>query len=244
MGKPVTTLQVRLRKSFSSKPGKFALEAEFSAPAGVSVIFGPSGAGKTTILECIAGLTAPESGRIALADASGASGQANGANETLFDSEHKIDLTPQQRRVGYVFQHLALFPHMTAAENIAFGIAGNRTRRETLVRDVLERFRVTHVAGRRPGEISGGERQRVALARALVTRPRILLLDEPFSALDDALKQEIIADLKQWLSRFSIPVLFVTHDRNETAALGERMLLLKDGKITGQENLQPVAIGK
>jgi molybdate transport system ATP-binding protein len=244
MGKPVTTLQVKLRKAFSSKPGKFALEAEFSAPAGVSVIFGPSGAGKTTILECIAGLTAPESGRITLADASGANGGANAANETLFDSERKIDLTPQQRRVGYVFQHLALFPHMTAAENIAFGISGNGTRRETLVHDVLERFRVTQIAGRRPGEISGGERQRVALARALVTRPRILLLDEPFSALDDALKEEIIADLKQWLSRFSIPVLFVTHDRSEAAALGERMLLLNDGKITGQENLQPFAIGR
>jgi molybdate transport system ATP-binding protein len=243
----VTTLLVKLRKSFSSQPGKFALEAEFSAPAGVSVIFGPSGAGKTTILECIAGLTAPESGRISLAadtDASGVNGEADAVGETLFDSEQKIDLTPQQRRIGYVFQHLALFPHMTVAENIAFGIIGNGTRRETLVRDVLERFRVTHAAGRRPGEISGGERQRVALARALVTRPRILLLDEPFSALDDALKEEIIADLKQWLSRFSIPVLFVTHDRSEAAALGDRMLLLNDGKITGGENLRPIAIGR
>jgi molybdate transport system ATP-binding protein len=244
MGKPVTTLQVKLRKAFSNKPGNFALEAEFSAPPGVSVIFGPSGAGKTTILECIAGLTSPGSGRITLADASDANGKAAGASETLFDSQQKIDLTPQQRRVGYVFQHLALFPHMTAAENIAFGIIGNGARRETLVLDVLQRFRVTHVAGRRPGDISGGERQRVALARALVTRPRILLLDEPFSALDDVLKQEIIDDLKQWLGRFSIPVLFVTHDRSEAAALGDRMLLLNDGRIAGQENLQPLAIGR
>jgi molybdate transport system ATP-binding protein len=247
VGKPVTTLKVKLRKTFSSKLGKFALEAEFSAPAGVSVIFGPSGAGKTTILECIAGLTAPESGRIALieeASASGTSGETDASSETLFDSEHQIDLTPQQRRVGYVFQHLALFPHMTSAENIAFGIAGNGMRRETMMRDILERFRVTHIAGRRPGEISGGERQRVALARALVTQPRILLLDEPFSALDDALKLEIIADLKQWLSRFQVPVLFVTHDRSEAAALGERMLLLNDGKITGQESPQPATIGR
>jgi molybdate transport system ATP-binding protein len=240
----LTTLAVKLRKTFSSKPGKFALEAEFSAPAGVSVIFGPSGAGKTTILECIAGLTAPESGRIALIEEATASGTSDAGSEVLFDSGQKIDLTPQQRRVGYVFQHLALFPHMTAAQNIAFGIAGNGTRREMLVRDILERFRVTQVAGRRPGEISGGERQRVALARALVTRPRILLLDEPFSALDDALKLEIITDLKQWLSRFQLPVLFVTHDRGEAAALGERMLLLNDGKIAGQESLKPVAMSR
>jgi molybdate transport system ATP-binding protein len=232
-------LHVNLRKHFSRKLNKFLLDAEFSAPAGVSVIFGPSGAGKTTILECIAGLTAPDSGRIALSNTDTAA--SADAIETLFDSERNIDLTPQQRRVGYVFQHLALFPHMTAAENIAFGIAGNGARRETLVYDILERFRVTHVAGHRPGEISGGERQRVALARALVTRPRILLLDEPFSALDDALKHDIIADLKQWLSRFSIPVLFVTHDREEAAALGQRMLLLNEGKITGQENIEQAA---
>jgi molybdate transport system ATP-binding protein len=99
----------------------------------------------------------------------------------------------------------------------------------------MERFRVTHVAGHRPAEISGGERQRVALARALVTRPRILLLDEPFSALDDALKLDIIADLKQWLCRFNIPVLFVTHDRREAAALGERILLLREGRIVRQD---------
>jgi molybdate transport system ATP-binding protein len=240
MDQPVNMLHVNLRKRFSRKTSNFVLEAEFSAPAGVSVIFGPSGAGKTTILECIAGLTVPESGRIALSSTD-TPASADAATGTLFDSERKVDLTPQQRRVGYVFQHLALFPHMTAAENIAFGVAGNGARRETLVYDILERFRVTHVAGHRPGEISGGERQRVALARALVTRPRILLLDEPFSALDDALKRDIIADLKQWLSRFSIPVLFVTHDREEAAALGQRMLLLNEGRITGQESIEQAA---
>src|SRR5260370_28366611 len=127
---------------------------------------------------------------------------------------------------------------MSAAENIAFGIRGNGAQKETLVRDVLERFRIAQVAGHRPGEISGGERQRVALARALVTRPRILLLDEPFSALDDALKLEIIADLKKWLSRFSAPVLFVTHDRSEAAALAERMLLLNEGQILRSDDHQ------
>lgn len=233
----MTILEVKLRKVFSSKPGKFALEAEFTAPAGVNVIFGPSGAGKTTILECIAGLIAPDSGRITLAGHAEADGVADVTSETLFDSVQRIDLAPQQRRIGYVFQHLALFPHLTAAENIAFGIAGNGATRERLVRDVLERFRVTRVAGRRPAEISGGERQRVALARALVTRPRILLLDEPFSALDDALKLEIVADLKEWLRRFRIPVLFVTHDRSEAASFGDRMLLLKEGRIVREEKI-------
>jgi molybdate transport system ATP-binding protein len=154
----------------------------------------------------------------------------------LFDSRRKINLPPQQRRVGYVFQDLALFPHMTAADNVAFGIRrnGNSEARTRLVRDVLERFHIAHLAANRPSEISGGERQRVALARALVTNPRLLLLDEPFSALDDELKQGIIGDLKQWLTQNSIPVLLVTHDRSEASLLGERMLLMKDGSVVGQ----------
>jgi molybdate transport system ATP-binding protein len=120
---------------------------------------------------------------------------------------------------------------MTAADNIAFGISENGNRRAELVRDMLERFSIAHVASHRPGEISGGERQRVALARALATQPRLLLLDEPFSALDDPLKLEIIADVKQWLEQHRIPVLFVTHDRGEAGSLGERTLLMKDGKM-------------
>ncbi len=220
----MSVLEVKLHKTFpAGKLRKFSLDAEFAAPAGVTVIFGPSGSGKTTILQCLAGLLAPDRGSIT----------ADG--EALFDSARKIDLAPQERRIGYVFQDLALFPHMTAAENIAFGIRGNGVRREAVVRHALERFRIEQLAGHRPGEISGGERQRVALARALVTQPRLLLLDEPFSALDDGLKLEIIADLKQWLAQQSIPVLLVTHDRSEAAALGERMLMLHEGKITGEQ---------
>src|SRR5262249_47036183 len=149
---------------------------------GVSVIFGPSGAGKTTILECIAGLTRPDAGTIVMRE------DSSEDNTALFDAARKIDLSPQQRRLGYVFQHLALLPHLTSAENVAFGIRGNGTQKESHVRDIMERFRIVHVATQRPEEISGGERQRVALARALVTQPRALLLDEPFSALDDNLK--------------------------------------------------------
>lgn len=220
----MNALEVKLRRGFpAGKLRQFSLDVEFAAPVGVTVIFGPSGSGKTTILQCLAGLLRPESGSIVA------------GGETLFDSARNIDLSPQERRIGYVFQDLALFPHMTAVENIAFGIRGNGVRRETLVRDALERFRLEHVAAHRPGEISGGERQRVALARVLVTGPRVLLLDEPFSALDDALKREIIADLKQWLVRNSVPVLLVTHDRSEAAALGERMLMLHEGKMAGEQ---------
>jgi molybdate transport system ATP-binding protein len=128
---------------------------------------------------------------------------------------------------------------MTVEENIGFGIHKNGSDRgqSRLVRDVMERFRIAHVARHRPGEISGGERQRVALARALVTEPHLLLLDEPFSALDDELKTEIIADLKQWLSRLDIPALFVTHDRAEAEALGHRMLHLSEGAIVGESQI-------
>jgi molybdate transport system ATP-binding protein len=216
----MSVLQVQLTKTFV--PGRlrhFSLDVEFTAPVGVTVIFGPSGSGKTTLLQCIAGLLRPDSGVISI------------GNESIFDSEQVVELPPQQRRIGYVFQDLALFPHMTATENIAFGTRENGGRRDEMVSDVLERFRIAHVAAHRPGEISGGERQRVALARALVTQPRLLLLDEPFSALDDPLKLEIIADLKQWLEEHRIPVLFVTHDRSEAAALGDRMLLMKDGNV-------------
>lgn len=217
-------LQVRLQKVFSAhKLRRFVLDVEFAAPAGVTVIFGPSGSGKTTVLQCLAGLLEPDAGAIAV------------GGEPLFDSTRKIHVAPQERRVGYVFQDLALFPHMTAAENIGFGIRGNGDERARMVREIMVRFHIGHVASHRPEEISGGERQRVALARALVTRPRLLLLDEPFSALDDELKLAIIADLKQWLEQNAIPVLFVTHDRSEAEALGERMLRLKEGRVLDEQ---------
>ena len=217
-------LEVALRQRFTGKKRQtFLLEVEFQASSGVTVIFGPSGAGKSTILQCLAGLLRPDSGRVSI------------GGETVFDSSRKINIPAQLRRVGYLFQDLALFPHMTAAENIGFGIRVNGQEKVRRVEEMLERFHISRVAAHRPEEISGGERQRVALARALATEPRLLLLDEPFSALDDSLKRDIIADLKQWRDLTGVPALFVTHDRGEAEALGDRMLLLQEGKIVGAE---------
>jgi molybdate transport system ATP-binding protein len=220
ISKIASGLHMKLQKQFRAKKlHRFALNIEFVAAAGVTVIFGPSGSGKTTVLECLAGLLEPDFGAIAI------------DGETIFDSARKINLPPQERRIGYVFQDLALFPHMSAAENIAFGIHGNGDEKKARVREILERFHIAHLAANRPDEISGGERQRVALARALVTNPRLLLLDEPFSALDDELKLAIIDDLKRWLEENKIPVLLVTHDRSEALMLGQKILRLLEGKI-------------
>jgi len=217
---PFNRLRVTLQKTFAHRKGrKFELDVQFAAPAGVTVIFGPSGSGKTTILQCVAGLVQPDSASIAI------------AGDSLFDSAAGINVPVQLRRVGYLFQDLALFPHMTAEANIAFGVRTNGDVKHAPVHDIMQRFRIAHLAGHRPEEISGGERQRVALARALVTQPRILLLDEPFSALDDTLKQGIITDLKQWLQQAQIPVLFVTHDREEARLLGDGRITLNEGKI-------------
>jgi len=227
----VSTLHVVLRKTFGDgRQRRFSLNVEFAVPGGVTVIFGPSGSGKTTILECIAGLLAADAGSVTV------------SGHVLFDSTHRVDAPAQQRRIGYVFQDLALFPHMTVAENVGFGVRSNGQPRDRIIHDALEKFRIGHLAAHRPGEISGGERQRVALARALVTEPRLLLLDEPFSALDDDLKREIIGDLKNWLAESNIPALFVTHDREEALALGDRVLLLKEGRIVGEKSIQQSAL--
>ena len=225
----MNVVDVRIRKTFATARRRtFSLDVEFSVPAGVTVIFGPSGSGKTTILQCIAGLDAPDSGLISI------------VGEKFYDSSQKLDQPAYARRVGYVFQDLALFPHMSVARNVGFGVRVNRTEKPRLVHNALEKFQIAALAQHRPAEISGGEKQRVALARALACHPRLLLLDEPFSALDDELKHGIIADLKRWLHENAIPVLFVTHNRAEARIFADRVLLLKDGKIAGEGNIQEI----
>ncbi len=193
------------------------------AAAGFTILFGASGAGKTTLLDCIAGLQTPEAGRIAV----GAS--------ALFDADARVDVPPNRRAVGYLMQSLALFPHMTVAQNVQYGLDGlERSEREARCAQVLEAFRIAALAERRPGEISGGERQRAALARTLVTRPRVLLLDEPLTALDAVTKAQILDDLRAWNREQQIPILYVTHQREEVFALGENVIALDAGRIVAR----------
>lgn len=211
----IATLGVEVRRNHPN-----FLHAKFTAPPGFNILFGPSGAGKTTILDCVAGLSAPDSGLIQI------------GNVVLFDREHDIDLSPRRRRVGYVFQDQALFPHLSVEENVAYGLDGLRaTTRKQRASEILESFRIAELRSRRPAQISGGERQRVALARALVTDPRVLLLDEPLTALDASTKARIVDDLRAWNQSHGIPILYVTHSREEVFALGERVLAIEDGKI-------------
>jgi molybdate transport system ATP-binding protein len=217
------TLSARCRKSFRSAAHEFRLDVDFRAEPGFTILFGPSGSGKTTLLDCVAGLTTPDAGRIAVSE------------RILFDAALHADVPVAKRCVGYVLQDLALFPHLTIEENVEYGLARlPRSARKERTASMLQEFRIGHLHGRRPGEISGGERQRVALARALVTDPCALLLDEPLAALDAATKAKILDDLRRWNQAHGIPILYVTHSREEVIALGERVLVMEQGRIIAQ----------
>ncbi len=212
-------LTVQLRKSFAS--GSFELNLSFSIPPGIAILFGPSGAGKTTLLDCIAGLSTPDSGRIAV------------GRQVFFDDG--LNIPVRKRKIGYVFQDLALFPHLSVEKNVHYGLARqNADERRRRCDAMLESFRIFDLRKRKPAEISGGERQRVALARALVTDPCLLLLDEPLAALDAATKAKILQDLRAWNQAHRIPILYVTHSREEVFALGERVLVLEHGRMIAQ----------
>lgn len=210
----------------AARPGQehspFVLDVDVEVPHGITILFGPSGAGKSTLLDCIAGLVQPDAGRI------------SAGAEVLLDVERRLDVPARRRRIAYVFQNLALFPHMTAEQNVAYGLADmNAPDRSQRVVAMLEAFDVEKLAGRRPDEMSGGERQRVALARSLATSPRVLLLDEPLTALDAGLKKAIMDDLRAWNAAQKIPILYVTHSRIEVDALGERVIALDQGRVVG-----------
>jgi molybdate transport system ATP-binding protein len=220
-GPEASELSVSICHSFfNAAKTSFTMEVEFSAATGFTILFGASGAGKTTLLDCIAGLATPDSGRITIGAA------------TLFDSGAKLNISSNRRAVGYLLQSLALFPHMTVAENVQYGLdALPGSERKARCGEILEQFRIAALAQRRPGEISGGERQRAALARTLVTRPRVLLLDEPLTALDARTKSQILDDLRAWNRDQQIPILYVTHQREEVFALGENVIVLEQGRI-------------
>jgi len=211
------TLHTALTRTLSSS---FRLELEIEVTPGITILFGASGSGKSTLLRCIAGLDRPDSGRITLGDT------------VLFDAARSIHVPPQQRHVGLVFQQLALFPHLTVADNISYGL--NRIpvdQRRQRVSDIAASFHITDVLHRKPAQISGGERQRTALARTLVTEPAALLLDEPLAALDHRIQSLILEDLRRWNEARPIPMLYVTHAHREVYALGERVIVLDRGRV-------------
>lgn len=209
-------LNIHLHKRLEN----FVLQLELAAPPGITALFGHSGAGKSMILASVAGLTLPDAGRIVL----------NGA--ILFDSEQKINRPPQRRAVGYVMQDYLLFPHLNVTQNIAFGLTGlARPEKTRVIGEVLQRVGLAGFEPRRPHELSGGQQQRVALARALVTRPRVLLLDEPFSALDGPTRALLRRDLLRLRGELGMPILFVTHDLAEAYLLADQIAVIEAGRL-------------
>lgn len=214
---------VDVRKHFENTKRSFKLDARFRSNARRLVLFGPSGAGKSQTLKMIAGLSAPDDGHVRLQGLS------------LFDHRARIDLPPQQRALAYVFQDYALFPHLTVLQNIAFalhpGLANpKRNVRHDSVTRWLETFHLVPVAHQYPEQLSGGQRQRAALARALVAEPRALLLDEPFAALDRALRAHLRQQLAELQAQLNIPLILITHDEEDVDCFADAVIYIHDGR--------------
>jgi molybdate transport system ATP-binding protein len=212
-------LEVALRHSF----GGFALDAAFSAPSGVTVLFGRSGSGKTTIVNAVAGLLMPDAGRIVSGD------------WTLLDTERGIRLRPHRRRLGYIFQEGRLFPHLTVRQNLRYGawFAPRDAPREDMGR-VVDLLGIGHLLDRRPGALSGGEKSRVAIGRALLSAPRLILADEPLAALDEARKAEILPYFERLRDEVAVPILYVSHSASEVARLATTVVALDAGRVVAQ----------
>jgi ABC-type sulfate/molybdate transport systems ATPase subunit len=209
-------LSLRIRKQFDA----FTLDLDLDAPTEkIIVLFGASGAGKSLTLAAIAGFLAPDAGRIGLDE------------RVLFDAERGVDLVPQARKIGMVRQDLALFPHLSAADNVAYGMKGTRGEKANRVRELLELVHLENFGARKPSELSGGQQQRVALARALAIEPSLLLLDEPFSALDLSTRVELRRELKELQQRLKTSMFFVTHDLGEAALLADVMAVIENGRV-------------
>jgi molybdate transport system ATP-binding protein len=209
--------------------GDFSLDVRFRTEGGITAVFGPSGAGKTTLVNMISGLVAPDRGRIALDD------------KVLFDSGARIDLPPHQRHIGYVFQEGRLFPHLSVRRNLDYG-----RRMRGLAQDAAQMQRIVglldigHLLERRPGKLSGGERQRIAIGRALLMRPRLLLLDEPLASLDAARKREILPYLERLRDEVGVPMVYVSHQAAELRRIATAVVRLDAGRVEavgGQELL-------
>lgn len=198
----------------------FTLDIKCEINAHITGIFGPSGAGKTTFLHTIAGLQTPDRGFLTIAD------------KEVFNSEKNINLPPEKRNIGFVFQEGRLFPHLNVIQNLKYG-ASNKSD-IAYFREVTELLKITDILHNKVSKISGGQAQRVAIGRALLSKPDILVLDEPFSALDKNLRQHIIAMMKPLIAKFKMPVLIISHDLSDLLLLSDNLLILKDGKCIGQ----------
>jgi molybdenum ABC transporter ATP-binding protein len=213
-------LDVRFQKTFRSNGDAFSLDVAFTARGGFTVLFGPSGAGKTSALRAIAGILAPETGKIQL------------DGRTYFDSASGTNVPIQQRRVGYVFQEYLLFPHLTAEQNVAYGLrskAAGAGRQHPA--ELLELMGVSYAARRYPRELSGGEQQRVALARALASAPALMLLDEPLSAVDASTRARLLDEIVALQRRSAIPFLYVTHSPADAVRAADEVLLMENGRV-------------
>ncbi len=223
MTAPSTVLDVALRLTVSDGQRRFELATEFSSNAPVVALYGPSGAGKSLTLQAMAGLLEPTAGHVRI------------GGETLFDAAQRIDIPAAQRGVGYLFQSYALFPHLSVRQNVGFGLT-SWWRRLSLddgrrVDELLESFGLSAMASSRPASLSGGQQQRVALARALACRPRVLLLDEPFAALNPMLRQQLREELAAVRSRWGIPAVLITHDIDDVLALANVAFRVDGGRV-------------
>jgi molybdate transport system ATP-binding protein len=213
------TLEVRLRHAF----GGFALDAGFTAPRGITVLFGRSGSGKTTVVNAVAGLLRPDAGCIAL------------DGRTLTDTGARVHLAPHRRRIGYIFQEGRLFPHLTVRQNLRYGawFAPKGAAAEDMGR-IVDLLGIGHLLDRRPGALSGGEKQRVAIGRALLSAPRLILADEPLAALDEARKAEILPYFERLRDEVAVPILYVSHSASEVARLATTVVALDAGRVVAQ----------
>ncbi len=222
-------IDVKLKKTF---PGTgFNIDVDFTLPRGeITVIFGPSGSGKSTILRLLAGLECAEAGSICL------------GSQSWFDSAKGINLPPQKRSTGFLFQDLALFPHLDVKANIGYALDGKNSLNS--VKKMIEMTELTGLEDRYPHELSGGEKQRVALSRALIRSPELLLLDEPFSALDAAVKKTLYNEIIKLHKKIGFTAVLVTHDLAESYRLAEHAVTLKSGKVERQGSPEEVFLGK
>jgi len=214
-------LAVEIRKALVSPGRTFRLEASFATSGPLVVIFGHSGSGKSVTMQAIAGLLRPDAGSIVLND------------RVLFDAGNGVNVPARDRRIGYVFQDYALFPHLTVAANVGFGLSGNGTR----LRELLETFALVELADSFPAQLSGGQRQRVALARALAPGPELLLLDEPFAALDPVLRDRMRAELRRTVEATGTPMLLITHDPADADYFRGQMITFDAGRVVATDDL-------